>query len=94
MSTLTSSIPVERIKSSRIGEVDFNNLEFGVHLADHMLVAEYANGEWKSPKVTPFGEIRDDHYLPAFERGMAEHLAEIDAIVADPSAPSFDNIAL
>jgi peptidyl-dipeptidase Dcp len=41
--------------------------------------------------LTPFAEIEEGHYLPAFERGMAEQLAEIDAIVADPSPPSFDN---
>lgn len=71
MSTLTSSIPVERIKSSRIGEVDFNNLEFGVHLADHMLVSEYANGEWKSPRVTPFGEIRVTPAMLSLHYGQA-----------------------
>ena len=42
-------------------------------------------------QLPPFAEIGDDHYLPAFERGMAEHLAEIDAIVADPDPPSFAN---
>ena len=42
-------------------------------------------------QLPPFAEIRDEHYLPAFERGMADHLAEIDAIVADPEAPAFEN---
>ena len=57
MATLTSSIAVERIKNSRIKEVDFKNLEFGTHLADHMLVAEYDKGRWNTPKIVPFGEI-------------------------------------
>ena len=42
-------------------------------------------------QLPPFDEIDDEHYLPAFEEGMAEHLAEIDAIVADPEPPTFDN---
>ena len=42
-------------------------------------------------QLPPFAEIVDDHYLPAFERGMAEHLAEVDAIVADPDPATFDN---
>ena len=42
-------------------------------------------------QLPPFAEIRDEHYLPAFELGMAEHLAEIDRIVADPDPPTFDN---
>jgi peptidyl-dipeptidase Dcp len=41
--------------------------------------------------LPPFAEIRDEHYLPAFERGMDEHLAEIEAIVADPRPADVDN---
>lgn len=58
MATITSTIAVERIKKSRIGEVDFKNLEFGTQLADHMLVAEYDGGQWNTPVIMPFGEIR------------------------------------
>ena len=53
MAIVTSTIPVERIKKSRIEEVDFKNLEFGTHLADHMLVADYFDGQWNTPKVVP-----------------------------------------
>ncbi|MFI9508871.1 M3 family metallopeptidase [Nocardia sp. NPDC052566] len=42
-------------------------------------------------QLPPFAEIREEHYLPAFERGMAEHLAEIDAITAVDAAPTFAN---
>jgi branched-chain amino acid aminotransferase len=58
MAILTSAIPVERIKNSRIGEVDFKNLEFGAHLSDHMVVADYDKGQWNTPSVVPFGEMR------------------------------------
>lgn len=39
----------------------------------------------------PFDAISNEDYEPAFEAGMAEHLAEIEAIVAQDDAPSFDN---
>jgi peptidyl-dipeptidase Dcp len=39
----------------------------------------------------PFDLIRDEHYLPAFERGMEEQLAEIAAITAQTEAPTFEN---
>ena len=39
----------------------------------------------------PFDRIDDSHYLPAFETGMAEHLAEIDAIVNQDEAPTVEN---
>ncbi|NGP53032.1 M3 family metallopeptidase [Thioalkalivibrio sp. XN8] len=42
-------------------------------------------------QVPPFDQIRDEHYLPAFERGMAEELAEIEAIANNPEAPTFEN---
>ncbi len=41
--------------------------------------------------LPPFDEIRPEHYRPAFERALAAHRAEIDAIVADPNAPTFAN---
>ena len=44
--------------------------------------------------LPPFAEIQDAHYADAVEAGLAEHLAEIQAIVADPQAPSFENTAL
>jgi peptidyl-dipeptidase Dcp len=42
-------------------------------------------------QLPPFAEIRDEHYRPAFERGMADQLAEIDEIVANPETPTFEN---
>ncbi|MBL7859370.1 MAG: branched-chain amino acid aminotransferase [Cyclobacteriaceae bacterium] len=57
MTTLTASIPVERIAKSRISEVDFNNLEFGKYISDHMLVVDFLNGKWQEPKIVPFGDI-------------------------------------
>jgi len=55
--TEISSISIHRTKHSRLLEVDFNNLEFGSHISDHMLVCDYANGEWQSPKLVPFANL-------------------------------------
>ena len=38
-----------------------------------------------------FDKIRHEHYLPAFKVGIEEAKAEIDAIVANPEAPDFEN---
>jgi peptidyl-dipeptidase Dcp len=35
-----------------------------------------------------------EHYLPAFDSGFAAHTAEIDAIVNNPDAPTFENTIL
>ncbi len=39
----------------------------------------------------PFDLIKDEHYAPAFEKGMAEHAAEIEAIANASEPASFDN---
>jgi len=48
--------------------------------------------EWNTPyEVPPFLDIKDEHYMPAYEQGMKENLEEIDAIVNNPEAPTFAN---
>jgi peptidyl-dipeptidase Dcp len=44
--------------------------------------------------MPPFAEIRDEHYRPAFEKGMADQLEEIAAITASAELPTFDNTML
>lgn len=39
----------------------------------------------------PFGDIRHEHFLPAFKAGIAEGLQEIDFIARNTEAPSFEN---
>ena len=47
---------------------------------------------WTTPfGIAPFAEITPEHFMPAFERGIADHTAEIAAIVADPAVATFDN---
>ncbi len=38
-----------------------------------------------------FDKIKNEHYLPAFEAGIAEAKAEIDAIIANEEEPTFEN---
>src|SRR5574337_1546507 len=39
----------------------------------------------------PFDRIRDSDFAPAFDRGMAEQLKEVQAIAGNTEAPTFDN---
>lgn len=41
--------------------------------------------------MPPFAQIRDEHYAPAFEIGMEEHLREIRAITMKRDMPTFEN---
>ncbi len=42
-------------------------------------------------QLPPFELIKDEHFVPAFEIGMAEELREVDAIAGNSAAPTFDN---
>ena len=57
MNTVTRTIPVQKVPKSRIKETDFNDLEFGKYIADHMVVADFKNGSWQDPTIVPFGDI-------------------------------------
>jgi peptidyl-dipeptidase Dcp len=41
--------------------------------------------------MPPFADIREEHFRPAFETGIAEHLAEVRTIVDSPEPPTFEN---
>ena len=48
--------------------------------------------EYKTPYQTPpFDEIKEEHYLPAFEEGIKIKRAELDAIINNPEKPTFEN---
>ncbi|GAA1988831.1 M3 family metallopeptidase [Catenulispora subtropica] len=42
-------------------------------------------------ELPPFAAIREEHYVPAFDAGFAEHLAEIRAIADNPEPATFEN---
>ena len=54
---ITANIPVQKTTRSSIKEVDFNHLEFGKYVSDHMLVCDYANGNWQTPQIIPFADL-------------------------------------
>ena len=65
-----------------------------------LVLAVISSCKMENPLLTestaPFGapqfdKIRNEHYLPAFEQGIAEAKAEIDAIVANQEEPTFEN---
>jgi peptidyl-dipeptidase Dcp len=48
--------------------------------------------DWTGPfGVPPFGEIAPEHFRPAFERALAEHAAEVEAVAGNEAPPTFEN---
>lgn len=42
-------------------------------------------------QVPPFDKIKDEHFRPAYEEALKQHNVEIDSIVNNQEAPSFEN---
>jgi len=42
-------------------------------------------------KFPPFDKIKNEHYLPAFEKGIKEHIIEIGTIANNDQDPTFNN---
>ena len=57
ISTTRPTFAFERTTKSRIKDVDFNNIEFGKYISDHMLVVDFLDNKWQTPKIVPFGDI-------------------------------------
>jgi branched-chain amino acid aminotransferase len=64
-------IDIDRVKHSRLPQVDFKNLPFGKVYTDHMFVADYRDGEWKNSRIIPYGHISINPASPALHYGQS-----------------------
>nr|WP_299069982.1 branched-chain amino acid aminotransferase [uncultured Allomuricauda sp.] len=71
MGTMTNTLVVEKAKTSKIQDVDFDNLSFGSVYSDHMLVCDYRNGKWEAPKVVPYQPLSLDPSAKIFHYGQS-----------------------
>jgi branched-chain amino acid aminotransferase len=71
MDTVVSNIEVIKAKTSKIQEVDFDNLSFGSVFTDHMLECNYKDGQWQTPKVVPYQPITLDPSAKIFHYGQS-----------------------
>jgi branched-chain amino acid aminotransferase len=84
-------IQVNPTATSRINQVDWDNLPFGKVFSDHMLVMDYKNGKWNSPVISEFKNLEMHpassvlHYGQTIFEGMkATKSAEDDVLVFRP----------
>jgi branched-chain amino acid aminotransferase len=82
----TSEIDIVRAKTSKISEVDFENLAFGNVFTDHMLVCDFKDGQWGKPVIKPYEPFMIDpsakvfHYGQAIFEGMKAYRDENDGV--------------
>jgi branched-chain amino acid aminotransferase len=72
MST-TQANKIETIKAatSKINEVDFDNLSFGSVFTDHLFECDFSNGEWQKPVIKPYAPFLLDPSAKVFHYGQA-----------------------
>ncbi|WP_396600417.1 branched-chain amino acid aminotransferase [Algibacter sp. R77976] len=71
MNTIINDIEILKAKTSKINDVDFNNLKFGSVFSDHMLECNYKDGKWQAPKVVPYQPIVLDPSAKIFHYGQS-----------------------
>ncbi len=67
----TQTISINRVKASRINQVDFANIPFGKIYTDHMFVADYRQGQWRNLRIVPYGHIAVSPATPALHYGQS-----------------------
>ncbi len=53
----TTDILITKSETTKLAGIDLNNVPFGKYFTDHMLVADYEDGEWKSVEIKPYQEM-------------------------------------
>lgn len=77
-----TQIHLVQTSASRIQEVDFSNIPFGRIFTDHMFMVDYSEGEWKNPRIQPYGPLPLSpalscmHYGQAIFEGMKAYKSE------------------
>ncbi|PVW14544.1 branched-chain amino acid aminotransferase [Marixanthomonas spongiae] len=64
-------ITVEKIKKSKLDQVDFDNLTFGKNFTDYMFECDYKDGKWQNPTIKPYGNLELSPATKVFHYGQA-----------------------
>ncbi|MGN6165424.1 MAG: branched-chain amino acid aminotransferase [Flavisolibacter sp.] len=67
----TMDITTTKAKESKLSGLNLENIPFGKHFSDHMLVADYENGEWKNVEIKPYQPLLLSPSLAALHYGQA-----------------------
>lgn len=67
----TLNISINKNPNSKIGEVDFSNIQFGKVYTDHQFIAEFSNGQWSNLRIDPYEELRISPASPAIHYGIS-----------------------
>jgi branched-chain amino acid aminotransferase len=71
--TIKTTLEIDIVKSSstKINDVDFENLSFGNVFTDHMFICDYREGKWQNPLIKPYEPFMIDPSAKVFHYGQA-----------------------
>ncbi|MBS4042693.1 MAG: branched-chain amino acid aminotransferase [Chitinophagaceae bacterium] len=64
-------INITRVESSKLKDINLENIPFGKYFSDHMLEADYENGEWKNVEIKPYQPLVIEPSLAALHYGQS-----------------------
>ncbi len=67
---MSYSISVNKVNQSKLSETDLENIIFGKIFSDHMLVADYYDGDWQDARIIPYQKISLSPVTTAFHYGQ------------------------
>ncbi len=62
---------ITKAETSKLKDLNLDNLPFGRYYTDHMLEADYENGEWKNIEIKPYQPLLLEPSLAALHYGQA-----------------------
>jgi len=80
-------IPVTKTTHPRLPHFKIETLQFGKHFTDHMLMADYIDGEWKNIEIKPYAPFEVDpasavlHYGQTIFEGIKAYKNRKDEVV-------------
>lgn len=67
---MTSEIKINKVKESKVTQVDLDNVTMGFNFTDHMFICDYTNGEWQNPRIEAL------NLMPTHPAAMALHYGQ------------------
>ncbi len=66
-----SKIKITKSETTKIEQVNWDNLGFGVYFSDHMYIAEFKDGKWNEGEIRPYGPLLMEPSLCAIHYGQS-----------------------
>jgi branched-chain amino acid aminotransferase len=71
LASTTMDITIHKAERTKLNDLNLENIPFGKYFTDHMLEADYENGEWKNVEIKPYQPLLLSPSMAALHYGQA-----------------------